>query len=105
MRRIEVSHGEGNLSPKQRWLRHGDVQYVRVEIRPPRKLAAGDLRHTAVLEWTPAGSSDAYEAFHALIDAVLRAQTLEHRVELYTALEARMRRCPADLLREKAKNP
>ena len=55
-------------SSRHKWQHLGTAQYVRIEIRPPRRLAKGDNRHTAILEWLPDDSSEAYQTFHALID-------------------------------------
>ena len=70
-------------SSRHKWQHLGTAQYVRVEIRPPRRLAKGDNRHTAILEWLPDDSSEAYQAFHALIDAVLRLESKADRERLY----------------------
>jgi len=81
---------------KAAWRRLGDRQYVRIEVRPPRKQALADNGVSIDLDFLPSHDSGAYEAISALTLAatsqrglrILNDSTEESRSEqFYAALK------------------
>jgi hypothetical protein len=70
----------------RRWARLGDVEFVRIEARPARRLKS-DVE-AVTLDWVPDGSSGACAAFQSLQRAVLRAKTHDEAARLYVALRS-----------------
>ena len=69
---------------KHRWRRLGDVDYVCLDVRPARKAENG---LAATLEWLPAGTSGACEAFQSLQATVTSLKTPEKCAAFYEALK------------------
>lgn len=75
--------------PKKTWSRLGNVDYIKIEIRPPKNNAPGDKRCHFTSEGCPPGSLGAYDAWLAVILADLRLEERpEKEQEFYAALKA-----------------
>lgn len=75
-------------SNKRNWAKLKDVDYIRVEVRPPQRQLPGDFRCQLTLDWLPAGDSGACDAFQALLEASLCQKTPEQAKTFYEALRA-----------------
>jgi hypothetical protein len=74
------------MTNKQEWAKLKDVDYIRVETRPPRRDFNANTRCQLTLDWLPAGDSGACDAFQALLKASLCQKTPEQSKAFYEAL-------------------
>jgi len=73
---------------KARWRRQGDLQYVRLEVRPPRKAGLSDNRCSVTLDYVPEATSRAYDAMVALQVALVSHREKYRSEHFYAALAA-----------------
>lgn len=71
------------MTNKQLWRTKGDVDYIRIEARPPRQ---NKLGVTVELDWLPAEDSGAYDAYTALMKAGMSKKTPEDAKAFYAEL-------------------
>lgn len=78
-----------NETPKKTWSSLGNVDYVKIEIRPPKNNAREDKRCHFTTEGCPPENLGAYDAWLAVILAELHLEELpEKEREFYAALKA-----------------
>jgi len=77
----------GAMTNKSQWLKLGNVDYIHIETRPPRK-SEDKTRCEMSLDWIPNADSGACEAFQALLEASLNQHTPDEAKAFYAALKA-----------------